>query len=267
MNLIGLAGESALWENIEDSDKDQIEDLLNKLVDSMDAVSDVLITESVYQTVQGNFDRAGAVLAAATGDASPPEIHVTNTPANGRKYSHRVCMLFNKKAAFSSEDDPRAAAEPRIAAWFQDILGPLNQIEFSYSCNNGEVGSLNLEALNLVDENCFSTTDFLYTAQNYCGGGASELENRIIQLVRKKLSLPDDETIVINNTHTSGENRSLPDAVQLAQQCLLLLSTGNALESHQLCHPGDVKHEGYSLSEVKLFLGRVQNAQDRKSVV
>jgi hypothetical protein len=53
---------------------------LDGVLDSLDAVGDVLLTEGVYHTVQGNYERGGAALEAASGNAPPPEIGSMETP-------------------------------------------------------------------------------------------------------------------------------------------------------------------------------------------
>ena len=106
--------------------------VLNALEDTLDAVNDLFLTESVYQAAQGNFDRAGAVLEAASGNQGLPELESIKTPVSGQTYTHRVGILFNKELSFSDETesmkDPRGAAEPRLAAWFSDLIGPLSDI-------------------------------------------------------------------------------------------------------------------------------------------
>lgn len=109
---------------------------LDRLVDTLDAVGDVLITEAVHQAVQGNYERSGAALDAASGNGYPPELASMATPISGKYVGHRVCMLFpvdSDAATGATVDDdpligPRAKAEPRLAAWLTDLLGPLDQI-------------------------------------------------------------------------------------------------------------------------------------------
>ncbi len=57
---------------------------LQKLADVIDAVSDAVTAESVYQAVRGNPTRSGAVLdAIARGEAPPPELEVVRTDSFG----------------------------------------------------------------------------------------------------------------------------------------------------------------------------------------
>ena len=111
--------------------------ILDGLENALDAIGDLMITESVYQAVQGNYERAGAALEAASGNQSVPELESIVTPVAGRTFTHRVCLLFNRSLGFAGAaakaEDPRGAAEPRIAAWFGELLGPLEEIGVGFT--------------------------------------------------------------------------------------------------------------------------------------
>ena len=108
--------------------KSEIDQLLN----SLDAVSDLLMTEGLFQMVQGNFERGGAALDAASGNVLPPEIESVSTPVAGKNLGHRVCLVFPPSSGFVT--GPRGTAEPHLAAWFSKLLGEdLSQIGCSYA--------------------------------------------------------------------------------------------------------------------------------------
>ncbi len=98
----------------------------NTVMDSQDGRVDLLLTESMYQLVNGNFERAGAALDAAAGKARPLEIESIQTPISGTGLGHRICILFN--GSINSGQGPRSKAEPRLDAWFSDILGDMNKV-------------------------------------------------------------------------------------------------------------------------------------------
>lgn len=145
-NVVDGIALARAWENKEfqldsilrgtiDSEKNRvIVKALNNLSESLDGVSDLLVHESVYQTVQGNYDRGGAALEAAAGNIKAPKIESLNTPVSGRTYGQRVCLLFNEplvenmKPGNTGISHSRVLAEPRIAAWFSRLLGDLDTI-------------------------------------------------------------------------------------------------------------------------------------------
>ena len=56
---------------------------LRRLADTLDAVSDVLVAESVYQTATGNPERARAALAVLDRQERPIDVQVVRTPRYG----------------------------------------------------------------------------------------------------------------------------------------------------------------------------------------
>lgn len=126
------------------------------LTDALDGISDVLMHEAVYQTVQGNFDRGGAVLEAASGNASPPEIESMRTQTSETSYGNRVLLLFCKDVSALStflpqmeSVGPRGRAEPTLHTWISDLLGDLRQI----GCH------VEFNAANRIDINRASVAD------------------------------------------------------------------------------------------------------------
>ena len=112
---------------LSNKEKLDLENLIdNTVMDSQDGMADLLLTESMYQLVQGNFERAGAALDAAAGKARTPEIESIQTPISGTGLGHRVCILFN--GSINGGQGPRSKAEPRLGAWFGDILGDMNKV-------------------------------------------------------------------------------------------------------------------------------------------
>ena len=146
-----------LKKGLPDEHVNGLRNVLHVIDDTLDAVGDLLMTESVHQAVQGNFERSAAALEAASGNLPPPELESMATPASGRTLTHRVCVLFNDELTFdnpkSKSDDPRAAAEPRIAHWFSELLEPLSHIgaKFRFSEENG--ARINVNTASVADLN------------------------------------------------------------------------------------------------------------------
>jgi DNA uptake protein ComE-like DNA-binding protein len=123
-----------------------IDDELNRLISSLDAMSDILMSEGVYQAVQGNFERGGAALEAASGNACPPEIESVHTPVTGKNLEHRVCLVFPSQA--NAMTGIRPSAEPRLAAWFADLLGgDLTRIGCRYTIGKVNINEAVMEEL------------------------------------------------------------------------------------------------------------------------
>ena len=129
--------------------KQQIIEHINGLLDTLDSVSDVLMHEGVYQAVQGNYERGGAALDAAAGNATPPEIESLMTPVNGKSLAHRVCLVFRDDLATDVEEstNPRVIAEPRIAGWLRRLIPDLNKIACSFKFRKININTASKEEL------------------------------------------------------------------------------------------------------------------------
>ena len=112
-----------------DTDKQQVRLELIALNDAVDAVSDALMAESVYQVVRGNPLRAASTAESiAGGETPPPELEVVRTPRTGIALTHRLVTLFSGEPAlppvWTSPGSPfRANAEPHLNAWGAKLLG------------------------------------------------------------------------------------------------------------------------------------------------
>src|SRR5262249_7422455 len=94
---------------------------LQTLDEMVDAVSDVVLAESVYHLCQGTPIRSGPTLdAIATGKIAPPELDVIRTPRTGIGLTHRLLVLWSSPNGGSvanwpvNADQVRAPAEPLL---------------------------------------------------------------------------------------------------------------------------------------------------------
>lgn len=91
---------------------------LAKAEDSLDAVSDALLSESVLQYVDGNPARAAAAMdSAGPGGTVDPNLGVFDVRQTGRQLTHALFATIPATASGWSQDRPRAVAEPRGEAW------------------------------------------------------------------------------------------------------------------------------------------------------
>ncbi len=68
----------------------------DKLADSLDAVKDLLLSESMYQVVQGNYERAAALVNALKDAQIPPDIDIINTSRGHHfTFTNRVTIHFS----------------------------------------------------------------------------------------------------------------------------------------------------------------------------
>ena len=236
---------------------------VNNLLNNLDAVSDVLMYEGVYHTVQGNFERAGAALEAASGNAVPPEIESVRTPVGGKFAGQRVCLLFPPQSPDNTLT-PRVQAEPSLAAWFGSLLGDLTQIVCGYSfLSIGRPRRLNLQQL------AISAIDILYLSASPPIGGETEIEQRIRYWVREthrqthELTYETAVEIDFSRPTNGTDGYSITEAIELGRQVLNTLGAGSILRPGSLCLAADADTSSYSTEDVDDLKLRVEAAQTK----
>lgn len=116
--------EPGTWEAVTDAEWGAVRAALRAASDTLDAVSDALVSESVLQYVSGNAARASAAMdAAGSGAAVDPELAVLGVRQAGRVLTHNAYAVVADGAAGWSGIRPRALAEPRLEAWAARRLG------------------------------------------------------------------------------------------------------------------------------------------------
>jgi hypothetical protein len=115
------------------ADRSQIEPVIKGLIDQLDAVSDLLVAESVHQLVGGNVDGSAAAMATLDKQTRPPEPRVVETPHSTRGYTQRVVAVMQSAnaGAWAPLNDLPAQVEPRLNAWIARWLGDPAQYVFA----------------------------------------------------------------------------------------------------------------------------------------
>jgi predicted nucleic acid-binding Zn-ribbon protein len=247
----------------------------DRLSDSLDAIKDLLISESAYQVVQGNFDRTGAVLNSMKDIQVPPEIDVINTPRSSQfTFTNRVTLHFENLDPANPASNPwapvqmtpRAIIEPGLNKWLGESIGSpdniicrvahLDEEDNELGSENTELGDLELQAI-----------DFMYLIGNELGGGATEIETRIAYLYKTNHGLDDTAKIKIEFSKPEG----LAGKITMAQilpfvkmlKSLIIDSKALDAEDFEPSSKESTKDKnnpkGYDLTDIA---GRVQDAYD-----
>jgi hypothetical protein len=140
---------------------------LNYLLDEIDGLSDLCMAESVYQAINGNYSRSGAVLDGMSGDGQIPNPEISTTPRSGPQQLQRIILALGVTPLENltlrnidenvSELNPRKIAEPNFAQLCDSYLGNVIfwldvKDENDNIVSTEEVGlkALSLEALDLL---------------------------------------------------------------------------------------------------------------------
>jgi hypothetical protein len=171
---------------------------LDHLVETMDAASDLLMAETVYQVALGNLERAGAAMHALDRQERPVEPEVIQTPRSGISYTQRLLVLLSDDTLAEGWAgiplDPRALAEPRLNGWISQLIGNPNRIRIAAEIRQGETVTpleLTLTELNL------SPLSLVIATAAAGAGQPSELEERLVHLFASRFPAGDAETQLV----------------------------------------------------------------------
>lgn len=229
---------------------------------TLDAMRDVMTSESAYQLALGNFDRAAAVLQSVSSSQIPPDIEVINT-ARGTDlaFTNRVVLHFDPAIAANPWTGIpmtwRAITEAGINNWVGTLLGDPANIKCWVKAvdDKGVVlkrtddtlieGPITLAQLGI------QPIDFMYLIRNKLEEtGTSELETRVRYVFAQANALSDAIIIKIefNNSGSIGDLtiRSFAEILPFTNYIREVISTSRplgardyAIASKKVVNPGE----------------------------
>ncbi|HWH95692.1 MAG TPA: hypothetical protein VNT03_17665 [Baekduia sp.] len=142
------------WPALKNSEWNTLTSILRSAADTIDAVADVMLSESVLQYAGGNAHRAAAAMDAMATGASPSDtIDVLESQDSGERLTHRVLAIVGDGAPASGWNAlrPRAQAEPRLEAWAGAYLGdPADIVVADVGGSRVTLDAAGIAALDLV---------------------------------------------------------------------------------------------------------------------
>lgn len=245
-----------------------IEAVVDELADTVDAVGDVLLTESVHQLVSGRPDRAASALDAAARGEVPPELESLQTPRSGVALTHRLAVFLDEATSGAEgwpTTDPapesaaarrevRTPAEPRLDAWVGAQLGDPSAVHCraTYRWGAEETGettettNAHTVAVTLADLD-LSPLDVVCGLLGDDDPSASELESRIAYHLGRNPPTLDDGTTVPADADLElsfGRDPSWPadrvsvaELLEAARTLRELVARGRALDAPDLALP------------------------------
>ena len=156
--------------------------LLERSTTLLDAVSDLLVAESVHQAVLGNAERSAAALDALDRQQPLPDVGVVRTPRTATGLSATGCCSCSTTASTrlpaGTTRDPRRAAEPRVDAWCGAVLGDPARYRFAAEVRDAD-GDGAAEAQRPPPRRSASPRSAPSLACGAAGSGTTELEQRL----------------------------------------------------------------------------------------
>ena len=162
--------------------QDTVVGFISDIDDTLSALGDLSIAESVFQIMRGNFGRAGGILSAVSAGSQPPEPDVVSTPVGGTDVTHRLMLLFAGAPAVAPAwaglaTTPRQLAEPWLSSWLGSRLPDPGVVRATVSWT--ENGQAHAATVTLGDLGA-GPLDLLALASASTQPQSSELESRII---------------------------------------------------------------------------------------
>ncbi|PYS22676.1 MAG: hypothetical protein DMF72_12505 [Acidobacteria bacterium] len=258
------------------------------LLDTLDAVKDLLMAENAFQLVRGNFDRVAAVSLAQKEAHIPPDLEVINTPRGTEfSFTNRVTLQFDDLDAalpanypWPGPPTPRAKAETGMNQWLGPLLGAAPRVivcEAHWVETTDELALKHDAHFVTLADLALQPIDFVWLVSIGPDdtGGATELETRIAFHYRKTHNISDDKIVRIEfNPETPAGETTLAQLFPLARQLRALLSESRSLGAgdflpaaggKETAIPVDQNNpKGYDADELR---GRVESALNELSVL
>ena len=236
------------------SHKDEIKLVIDQLQNDMDAIADLLLSESVYQMAKGNVERAGAVMKALGDGSAIQEPEIVKTPRTGHALTHKFGIQFDttQTAAniWTSAGTPRSKAEPTLNGWLAGQLpDPVNIIfnaEYDATPITVTLDDLDIEPIDFVH----------FIGDQGSAEDAAELSSRIAYHIKTTQNLTDSAEIridyLVSSADLTGSQLSLLQVLPLVKALKKLIGHSRPLivEDYQLPAdsqsgvPGDSSYNG-----------------------
>jgi len=216
-----------------------------QLENTLDAMRDVLTSESAYQLALGNFDRAASVMQAVSNTNITPEIEVIDSArSTNLSFTNRVAVHFD--SAFAGNPWPailltqKAQTEQGLNHWLGTLLGDPMKVE----CTVRAVDANGLVLKRADNSDIVRTVtlanlavqplDFVLLIRNKLEeSGTSELESRIRYFFAQAEDLEDNVIVKIDFSETSNDAdlsiRSLREVLPFANYLRELISGSKTL--------------------------------------
>ena len=256
------------------NDRPAVDAELAALDQALDAVSDALTAESVYQLVRGNPARAAATVdAVAHGEIQPPELQFPVTPRPGIALTHRLLVVLSGPGPTAPTDlrAARRAAEPNLDAWLEQMVGGVGNVRLQaeFLDEKGEVLAA-VEDVRLTPLG-LSNTDVLYLSASSEPGLPSDLERLLEHHLRRAAppEIPAGARVRLDYgrvPQTQQAELSLGEFLELNAAFRSTVLGARALDNRDFVHASSETPTGVDAAELQARAGRavasLQQARD-----
>jgi hypothetical protein len=212
-----------------------IDQELERLDDSIDAVSDLMTSEAVFQIVKGSTAGVAASLDSLAKGTRAPDIEIAATPRSGTVL-HQRCIIVLGNEALSPDwqalpPSLRADAAPELNAWLGRLFGPPDAIACQVQVDGGSPVDVTVADLEL------QPIDFFYLARGAeSGASGSDFDHRIAWHVAGTTG-PDRALSIDYETALSSGTTTFAQAFEIASAIGKVLGLARPLAHMDLLPP------------------------------
>lgn len=204
---------------------------MQHMEDSYDALSDVILSESVYKLTEGNREVVDSLMNCVEQGKNIPRPDVVNIPLHGVHVEQRMIAALDTKAVATDANSFIQIAEPSIDEWVGKMLGDFIGVM---------VGS---EMINITP------CELIYLSED------EELFTQYLKLRTKDMSNWNSLTIDKIVFVTDRQRVMLP----LAEVQLVISSLREQLASCRMLKPSDLTSESISDDDASYNLDEISN--------
>ncbi|GAB4042326.1 hypothetical protein [Spirosoma litoris] len=216
---------------------------LDRLTNALDGLADLSVSESVFQAVQGNYDRAGGMMQAISEGKLPPAPDIVNTPRSGTSITHRVAICLqtagvgNRHSAWGATASPRSKANPFVNYWLGERLPKPETIQFQYTADT-LTDTVSLAQFDLQPLDCV-----LMTGADL-GSLSSELERWLAVSIRQQFAISDTVQLVFDFHKAAANTNSLAALLPYLRSLKKIIAEARPLNAQDFLLPAQSYLEG-----------------------
>ncbi len=198
---------------------------VQRIMNISDAVADLAMAESVYQVVQGNYERTAGNLDAFSKGNFPPTPEVIQTPRSGVILTHRIGLHFigGLDPHDASNITPHSKGEPAVNRWLKDYLPDSDDVFCEVEFFDHSVNTLRTETVTQAQLGLLPI-DLLYILNLDGQHQMTALDDRILSYVLDTFNpRPDSEIQIRYRVKRGGKFSFFELATYLANLRTLIL--------------------------------------------
>jgi hypothetical protein len=214
------------------------------LEDALDAISDLLLAESVFQASQGNAVRAGSTLEALAKGLGLQELEILRTPRTSETITQKVGIQFDLipggAIAWSATATSRSSAEPHLNRWIASLFPAIAKVcvNIQYTPNTPPASPSILEKITMAQLGIEAIDLYYMIADATEPGSYSELSARLGFALRSLVINSDDisgvEVKYVSRTGFTSDEVSIFELTPLINSIKELLLKSKALSGEDL---------------------------------